>query len=795
MFLSYVKIAWRNLRKDRLFTLLNLTGLSTGLACALMIWLWIADERGKDHGNPKDGQLYQVMQNIKESGEIHTMSYTSGLLAKGLKADYPQVEYAATVIPASWFGERGAGMLYVGDTLLKARGEFVSQDYFTLFPVRFIAGSAHGVETDMHSIAISETMAKTCFGSPDKAIGKNIRWNEGEFDGSYLVTGVFPDVPSSNTDPFDIILSFDMFAHKRSGIITDWGNSDPSTFIRLAPGTDVAGFEGQIRDYAKKRSKWNEDKALFLRRFSDRYLHDQYTGGVLTGGRITYVRMFLLIALFILALACINFMNLTTARASKRLKEVGIKKVVGARRSSLVLQYLGESLLMSALALILAIALVALFLPAFNHITDKTLSLRLDGNVILAFVGITLITGLVAGSYPALYLSGFKPIATLKGTLKTATEEIWVRKGLVVFQFALSVAAIASVLIIYQQLRYIQTKDLGYSRNHVVDFPIPVSDSLSQHVGLTFVRELENIPGAVSVGTHEHDFNGGHGGIGGFDWPGKHPGQDMTFSNLEVGTGFMRTMGLRMKEGRYMSDDSSAHNEIVFNEAAIKFMGLQHPLGKTVTFWGMHKTIVGVAEDFNYESLYKTIQPAFFQVFPVTSNVVVKIQAGSEHQVLDKINALYAQFYKGMPFDYRFLDEEYQAVYATEERVSVLSRYFAGLAILISCLGLFGLAAFTAQRRQKEIGIRKVIGASASRIALMLSGDFFRLVLIAALVAFPLTWWMMNHWLEAFAYRIHIGADVFLISGMAIMGITLLTIGFQAIKAGRANPVRSLRSE
>ncbi|HTJ11133.1 MAG TPA: ABC transporter permease [Dinghuibacter sp.] len=789
MLISYLKIAWRNLRKERLFTILNLVGLSTGLACALLIWLWIADERGKDLGNPRDAQLYQVMQNLKEEGKVQTMSYTSGLLANGLKTDYPQVEYAATVVPASWFGNPGE--LYVGDTLIKARGQFVSPDYFELFSTPFVAGDAHGVKTDVHSIAISNRMATDFFGSAQKALGKNLRWNQGEFDDTYTITGVFADVPSSNTDPFDILLNFTLFAQKRPGIVTDWGNSDPSTFIRLKEGTDVPRFEAAIASYVKNRDKYKEDKVLFLRRFSDRYLHDEYTDGKLTGGRITYVHLFSLIALFILALACINFMNLSTARASRRLKEVGIKKVVGARRGTLVVQYLGESVLMSLLALVAALGLVVAFLPAFNAMTGKELHLGLDGRLVV----VALATGLVAGSYPALYLSGFKPISTLKGALPGSAAELLVRKGLVVFQFTLSVVAIASVLVIYRQLHYIVTRDPGYSRDHVVDFPIPVSTPQSEQAAQALLNEIRGFPGVVSVGTHHHDFNGGHGGIGGFDWPGKQPGQEMNFANLEVGYGFMQTMGLRLKEGRYMSDDSNAKREIVFNEAAIKFMGLKNPVGKTITFWGGHHVIVGVVKDFTFESAYKTITPAFFQVFPVADNVVVRIQGGSEHAVLGRLQRVFASYYRGLSFDYRFLDEEYAALYASEERVSVLSRYFAGLAILISCLGLFGLAAFSAQRRQKEIGIRKVIGASTARIALMLSGDFFRLVALAAVIALPVSWWLMRRWLESFAFRVPLGADVFLIAGVAIMGITLGTIGFQSYKAGQASPVKSLRSE
>jgi len=793
MFKSYFKIAWRNLLKERLFTLLNLAGLSTGLACALLIWLWIADERQKEHYNPKDAQLYQVMQNLHESGQILTMSYTSGLLADGLKAQFPEVDLAATVVPATWFDDKGR--VIIGDTILTAGGQFVSKDYFKLFTCPFVAGDNRGVSGDKNSVAIARSLAVKLFGSPDNALGKTLQWKQGEFDGSYSITGVYVDNPPNATEHPDVLFNFGKFVEKRTGM-KEWGNSDPDTYIRLHPGTDIPVFNAKIAHFLDGKDKY-EKKDLFVRRFSNKYLYDTYTNGVLTGGRIQYVKLFTLIALFILGLACINFMNLSTARASRRIKEVGIKKVVGAHRSTLVLQYLGESVLMSTLALLVAGCLVALLLPAFNTLTDKTLSLRPDGYLIVTVAGITLLTGLVAGSYPALYLSGFKPIAVLKGKLRSRSGELFVRKGLVVFQFALSVMAIASVITIYRQTRFIQTKDLGYSRDHVVAFSLPSGgDSLSLLHAAAMINTLKTLPGVVSVGSHQHNLTGVHGGIGGLTWPGKNPSEgNITFANLEVGDGFIETMGIRIKEGRNIADGPNAHNEIVFNEAAIKFMGLKDPIGKTISFWGHDRQIVGVAQDFNFESLYKGITPAFFQLYPVIPNVIVKIKAGSEHATITAIGATYRQFYRGAEFDYHFLDEEYQALYATENRVATLSKYFAGLAILISCLGLFGLAAFTAQRRQKEIGIRKVIGASTTAIALMLSKDFFRLILIAILVAFPLTWWLMGRWLDKFAYRIPLGADVFLIAGLSILGITLLTIGFQALKAAGANPVGSLRSE
>jgi ABC-type antimicrobial peptide transport system permease subunit len=311
----------------------------------------------------------------------------------------------------------------------------------------------------------------------------------------------------------------------------------------------------------------------------------------------------------------------------------------------------------------------------------------------------------------------------------------------------------------------------------------------------SFVNELKNIPGVVSAASYYHNLLGEHGGIGGFQWPGKNPNQDIDFANLEVGYGFIETVGIKMKEGRNFSNNKSSFKEIVFNEAAIKAMGIKNPLGKTVKFWGMERQIIGVTEDFNFESLYQHVKPCFFQVYPVMPNIIVKIKAGTEKQTIDKIKQSYTSFNKGLPFDYRFMDEEYQSLYTSENRVSVLSGYFAGLAILISCLGLFGLTAFTAQRRQKEICIRKVVGASVSNVALMLSKDFIKMVLIAILTGFPLVWWIMNNWLNDFAYRIPIGAGVFIAAGLSIIFITLFTISFQAIKAAVANPVKSLRTE
>ncbi|MCC6287601.1 MAG: ABC transporter permease [Chitinophagaceae bacterium] len=792
MFKNYFKITWRNLIKDRQFTFLNLVGLSTGLACTLLIWLWINDELNMDKYNDNDRQLYQVMQNIKHDGITETIEYTAGLLANSLATEMPEVEHAATVVPASWFSNKG--IISFGGTRLKAGGQFISKDYFNIFNCPFLAGDKNRITTDKHSIAISDELATRLFHTTQNVVGKTIDWDLEGFNGSYLITGIFKKNPSNVSERFDVLFNFDLFVEKRPGMLK-WGNSDPSTYITLKRGTNIDWFNAKIKGFIESKEK-NSGKTLFVRRFSDKYLYAKYKDGVQAGGRIEYVKLFSVIAIFLLVIACINFMNLSTAKASRRIKEVGIKKVVGAGRTTLILQYLGESVLMSFLSLILAIVLIIFLLPAFNSITGKELTLNFSPQLILAVISITLVTGLIAGSYPAFYISGFKPAFVLKGKLRSSVSELWVRKGLVVSQFTLSVIAIIAVIIVYRQINYIQSKNLGYNRDNIIDFTIPLAtDSVSLRNAFSFVNEIRNIPGVVSAGSHAHNLVGDHGGISGFEWPGKNPSKDISFANLEMGNGFLETVGIKIKEGRYFSNNTNAQNEIIFNESAIKSMGLKNPVGKTVKFWGMERQIVGVTEDFNFESLYEIVKPCFFQMLPVAPNIVVKIKAGTEKQTIAQIQKLYTSFNKGLVFDYKFLDEEYQALYNSENRVAALSKYFAGIAILISCLGLFGLAAFTAQRRQKEIGIRKVVGASVSSVVIMLSKDFLKLVIIAAFIAFPLVWWIMNDWLNDFAYHIKISGDVFFIAGLSIILITLLTISFQSIKAAVANPVKSLRTE
>ncbi len=802
MFKNNLKIAWRNLIKDRQFTFLNLIGLSTGLACVILIYLWVNDELHVDKFNEKDKQLYQVMLNGHSSHGIQTGENTPGLLADALSKEMPEAEYVTSVIPSTWFANKG--LISFGDTHLRASGEFVSKDYFNIFSCNFFEGDKNKLLDNKYNIAISKELALKLFNTTDNLIGKNIEWNQEGLNGNYLIAGIFEKFPSTATNQFDIIFNYDLFLEKNPKL-QRWDSNDPYTYLILKKGTDVNQFTKKIRSFIKEKDE-KSTATLFAQRFSDKYLHGHYENGKPAGGRIEYVKLFSIIALFILIIACINFTNLSTARASGRMKEVGIKKVMGASRGKLLIQYMSESLLITFLSLAITIMLVLFFLPSFNEITGKHLVLSISANLVFAVLAITLLTGLIAGSYPALYLSGFKPVAVLKGKLETSFGELIARKGLVIFQFTLSVVLIVSVIIVYQQIELVQTKNLGYNRDHIIYFEKggTLSDNKDDYKqgGVyeqnleTFLQNVKNVPGVLNASNFRHSITNRQGGTTSVTWQGKAPDDQTSFTDIAAGYDFIETLGIEMKEGRaYSKNFGSEKSKVVFNEAAIDAMGIKNPIGKIVNIWGEDKEIIGVTTNFHFQSLYENIKPCFFDfsLGQRVSKIMVKIKAGSEKNTIDNLAKFY-KTYTSEPLEYKFLDEDYQTLYSSEQRVAKLSRYFAGLAIIISCLGLFGLAAFTAQRRQKEIGIRKIVGATVTNIAFMLSKDFLKLVLIAVLIAFPLSWWAMNDWLHSFAYRINVGATVFLIAGSSIILITLLTISFQAIKAAVANPLKSLKN-
>ncbi len=801
MLLVYLKIARRNLLKHRQFTLLNLLGLSTGLACALLIYLWVQDELSIDTFNKKDSQLYQVMKTSNNGdGSIETHETTPGLLAQSMANEIPEIEYAVPVVVMDSYGEN-KGIMKANDKVVKACAQFGGKDYFNVFSYRLLQGNKNSIMADPHGVILSDQLARKLFNTTNNLAGKTITWDQGDkLNGEYTITGVFEAPPTNASVQFDCIFSFDHYYNtfRDQYGLDKWYSNNPHTYVIVKNGTDVTQLNNKIKDFTKVKYKQAHGEEflkyegdIFLQRYATKHLYNHYENGVITGGRIEYVRLFSIIAVFIVLIACINFMNLATAKAAGRLKEVGIKKVTGASRRSLIAQYLGESILMSLFSVFIALVLIVLLLPSFNAITGKQLHLVITPRLLLAIAGITTLTGIVAGSYPALYLSGFNPVNILKGQLKTSAGELWVRKGLVVFQFALSAIFIISVLVVYKQMQLIQTQNLGYNKNNIIRF----ANEGNLRKGLTpFLTEVKRLPGVVNASSMSGDFTGNHSGGGGINWEGKQ--KRIEFAGVDAEYDLFETMGLQMVQGRTFSRQFSADsNAVIFNEAAIAAMGLANPVGKTVIMWGKKKQIVGVVKNFHFESLYSQVTPFFIRCGHNNENVIVKIKAGQERATIAQLKELYTRFNQGLDLEYAFLDEDYRKLYAAEERVAVLSRYFAALAIIISCLGLFGLAAFTAQKRQKEIGIRKVVGATVHQIVLLLSKDFLKLVMLAVLIAFPLAWWVLNHWLHHFAYRVSIGAWLFVVSAAAILLITIITISFQAIKAALVNPVKSLKTE
>ncbi len=785
MFKHGLLIASRQFKKYKSSFFINLLGLSTGLASVLLIYLWVNDELRIDKFHEKDKQLYQVMRNLQTPHGIRTFEGMPGPLASAMEEEIPEVESALAVRPA--LGKKG--ILTVDSKRIKAKEQYVGQAFFHLFSYQLIYGDKERVLSDRYSLVLSDELAIKLFNTTEGILGRIVEWDHDDFSGSYRVAGVFKRPSSNSSAQFDVLFPYKLFLEKRPGFL-DWGNNNPATYLLLKESTDINRFNQKISGFIKSKLP-TSNSTLFLRRYSDNYLYGRYENGVQAGGRIEYVRLFSIVAVFILVIACINFMNLSTARASRRIKEIGIKKAIGVHRKTLVFQYLTESLLMTFLSLCIAIVLVVIFLPQFNAVTGKHLMFEYDSHFLLAGLGIILLTGFISGSYPAFYLSGFSPALALKGKLNTSVGSLWTRKGLVIFQFTVSVILITAVVVVSQQLSYIQNKNLGYNKNHVIYFTN--EGKVLENYG-TFLTEVKHIPGVVHASCFANDLTGRHGGTAGVVWEGKAPDEAIHFGNLEVGYDLISLLGIEVSQGRTFSREfNDEQSKIIFNEAAIAAMGLKDPVGRTVKLWGEEKQIIGVVKNFHFESFYKEIKPCFLRLFPVSDKTLVKITEGTEAATISQLQSLYQQYNPGLPLDYKFLDEDYQALYVAEQRVAVLSRYFAGLAVLISCLGLFGLATFMAERRLKEIGIRKIFGSSEYHILRLLSGDFIKMVMVAITMALPASYLMARSWLAGFAYKIDLKPWFFIMAALVALVIAWLAISIQTIKAAKVSPVRCLR--
>ena len=783
MIWRFLRVTLRSFRRQRQSFLINIVGLSTGLPCAILILLWVQDELRFDQFHKKKDRLFQVMEHQQYADDIMTTTSTPGILAENLAREFAEVEFAATT---TWVNRN---TLSIGDHNIKAEGWHVGPDFFNIFSYPLLAGFPDQVLKDKSSIVLSKSLASSLLRSkPEEAIGKTIEF---QHEKSFIVSGVFEDIPDNSRYQFDYVLSFEEYKDDNDWVL-EWDNNGPSTFITLQEQVDQSTFEKKIGDYIK--SKYEDSHVtLFLDRYADRYLRGRYENGIQSGGRIEYVQLFSLIAIFILLIACINFMNLSTARASHRAKEIAIKKAVGAKRQSLITQYLSESVVISALSMMVAIGLVWLCLPTFNDITDKNIFLPFQPGFVLMLLAMILLTGLIAGSYPALYLSRFTPAKVFQGAIKGSMWELWARRGLVIFQFTLSIILIVSVLVIYKQVQFIQKKNLGYNKEHVITFPL--EGRLSENT-TTFLNEIKQLSGVINASSLGHSLLGRNNNTSGLRWTGKDPNDRILFENVRVNYDLIETMGITVKVGRSFSRDYGMDtSKIILNEAAVQVMGLQQPIGEIIRLWNEYDLeVIGVLKDFHFQSLHEPVNPLFMRLTPEeTWNVMIRIDGNREKETLERIKDFYHQFNPGFTFDFEFVNEEYANLYRAEQRISTLSKYFAAMAILISCLGLFGLAVFVTERRLKEIGIRKVLGSSSFGIVALLTGGFSKMVLTAIVLALPISYFLIRDWLNRFTYKIDLSWWLFVCAAILSLLIAWLTVSIQAFKAANVNPSSCLR--
>ncbi|SIO43621.1 ABC transporter permease [Chitinophaga niabensis] len=786
MLTNYIKIAWRNLWNNKVFGIINIAGLTFGLTCCMFILLWVANEWSYNRFHEKLPNIYQVYSHqYYSNNEILTVTATPGPMADQLKAEIPGIQKAAAF---SWMTEK---LLAVGEKGYKSKGQYANTDVFQVFTFPFIDGDPSKALLGPNSIVLSEKMALNLFGE-SKAVGKIVRLDSKE---DYMVTGVMKDLPDNASFKFEWLLPMERIVQENPWL-KKWGGNAPRTYVLVDPKADIGKVNAKVKGIIQRNAKESQAE-VFLYPYKDTYLEGRFNKGKLDGGRIEYVRLFIIIAIFVLLIACINFMNLSTARAIQRSKEVGVRKSIGAGRGALISQFLGESFALVTIATALSLLLVWILLPSFEKMVSVTLSVPLfTWYNMLALLFLALFTGFVAGSYPAFYLSSLNAVTTLKGgMLRLKSSAIWLRKGLVVFQFVVSTVLIVAAFLIYQQINFIKNRNLGLNKDQVVWFYNegsmvndlkPFRNALSGLPGVEAISDADQLP--IQVGSN----------FSGIGWKGKSPNEDILFDNLLVGYDLQKTMQLEMVEGRTFSPEFATDtNGIVINETAAKVMSLKPPyVGQLLTVDDQQLPIIGVTRDFSSNHLEKKVAPMSIRYRSAKNKfVLVRIKPDQVETAIGSIEKVFKQFNPQYPFEIKYMDASFADMYKSEQVIGRLSAAFTALAIFIACLGLFGLATFTAQQRTKEIGIRKVLGASIMQILALLSKDFIRLVLIAVGIAMPLAGYFMHGWLNRFAYHVDISWWVYVSTGVIAIVLAMLTVSYQSIRTARMNPVKSLRSE
>ncbi len=797
MIRNYFKAFLRNLWSNRTYSFLNIAGLAIGIACASLIFLWVADEISFDHFNRKMDRLYFVMVNAVLDKGMFTHGSSPGVLGPAIEANIPGIANTCRV------SEDQTRLLFtIGNKSVYASGKYAEPSLFSMFTIPFLEGSPKMAFEQLHSLVITEKTAMKFFGKDQGVLGRIVRMDKKQ---DYVITGVLKDIPENSSLQFEWLAPFQVY-FDQSPWAHFWENNCLSTYVELKPNADLARINRQMYNFVQKRAPTSNGH-VFLFPMKDWHLRSQFANGKQTGGgQIAYVRLFSLIAWIILLIACINFMNLATARSEKRALEIGVRKVLGAGKQKLRFQFILEALIMTLLSTAVAVLVIALVLPSFNTLVQKNLTLGWSRLSHWGFLGgITLICGLVAGSYPSLYLASFNPVSVLKGFIARSAGASLVRRGLVVLQFTVSIFLIIGTLVIYRQILHIKARDLGFDKDNLVE--IDMQGHIAAHYD-AIRQDLISTGYVRDVALSDHRTLYGGNNTDGLAWDGKAPGARILVSWRGVSPDFISTSGLRILEGRDFEPTDTVNEDqpviranVLITESFARLMGPGSAVGQRIYDQNdsqLQATVVGVVHDYVYGDLYGKPDPVLFTCSPprFENTLYIRTLKGTDPvKAIARIGAVMKADNPGYPFEFRFVDDNFNGFIQTETLMGKLSRVFAAIAILISCLGLFGLAAYTAERRTREIGIRKVVGASVPRIAALLSADFLRLVAVSAVISFPLSWLVMHQWLDHYAYRTTISWWIFLLAGVLALGIALGTISFQAVRAAMANPVRSLRSE
>ena len=785
MLKNYIKIAIRNLLKNKVFSVINIFGLALGLCCTILIGLWVIDEYAVNRFHSKGDRLYMVVAEIQLSEHAQYWTNTPGILAKTIESDVSGVEEAIKV------SHNESNLILVGEKNYKERGRFVDPEFLKVFDFPLASGDQDKALEHLNNIVLSHELAEKFFPG-EEAMGKTIVMEDMGEKEPYTVTGVLEKLPKANTLQFDYLVSYEKFLSKRPWN-TDWGNYNDMTFVLLQENANYKNVSSQTQDLITKYQEESRT-VLHLYPYQDIYLKSDFSKGLEEGGRIVYVRIFTIVGIIVLLIACINFMNLSTARAGKRAKEVGVRKATGAYKSYLVTQFLGESVFITFIALLVAITLSDLLIPYFNQLTDKELFMPYREPLFVgSLLSLTLVVGLIAGMYPALRLSSFKPASVLKGAQHSGKSLSGIRRVLVIVQFATSIIFIIATIVVYTQLQFVMNKDLGINKENIL-----------YHIGYglegkseAYKHDLKAIPGVKSVAfTNSSPLSIGNTTYSP-SWDGKGEDSEAYFHVIQTDRDVLEAFDITLIEGKGFPEKvDTAQAAFIINEEAAKVMGMEEPVGENLSVWGNSGKIIGVVKDFHHQSLFKGIEPVIIYYNPANAWMsFVSIDGHNVSETVEAIGEVYKKYEDEHPFEYRFVEEAYQSAYQSVETAGSLTNIFAIIAIIVSGMGLFGLSSYMTEQRKKETGIRKVFGASILQLLALFSRDLLKLVGISILISLPVAWYFVDNWLQGFAFKVELSWLPFLIAAAFATFIALITVSYHTIKTARANPVKSLRYE